>query len=153
MNLVKTRFFQCKGWENLLYWREKEAYHGNFFRIDGNATQKDNDKVEQDLQDVLLEQEQVEMAFSLVRDLIVFTESRLILVDKQGMTGKKVSYKSIPYRSISRFTVETSGHFDLDAELKIWISSAVEPAEILQFKSDKSVIAIQKALAAAVLNK
>ena len=92
---------------------------GIFSGLMGNATQKDNDKVEQDLQDVLLEQEQVEMAFSLVRDLIVFTESRLILVDKQGMTGKKVSYKSIPYRSISRFTVETSGHFDLDAELKI----------------------------------
>ena len=126
---------------------------GIFSGLMGNATQKDNDKVEQDLQDVLLEQEQVEMAFSLVRDLIIFTESRLILVDKQGMTGKKVSYKSIPYRSISRFTVETSGHFDLDAELKIWISSAVDPAEVLQFKSDRNVIDIQKALAAAVLTK
>jgi hypothetical protein len=41
----------------------------------------------------------------------------------------------------------------LDAELKIWISSAAEPAEIFQFKSDKSVIAIQKALATAVLEK
>ena len=69
------------------------------------------------------------------------------------MTGKKVTYKSIPYRSISRFSVETSGHFDLDAELKIWISSAMEPAESLQFKSDQSVIAIQQALAAAVLGE
>ncbi|WP_238146527.1 PH domain-containing protein, partial [Streptococcus suis] len=98
----------------------------------GNASQMDNDKVEQELENILLANEQVEMAFSLVRDLIVFTEYRLILVDKQGMSGKKVSYKSIPYRSISRFTVETSGHFDLDAELKIWISSAAEPAETLQ---------------------
>ncbi|MBF8970772.1 MULTISPECIES: PH domain-containing protein [unclassified Streptococcus] len=117
----------------------------------GNASQKDRQKVKEDLAMILLDQEEVEMAFSLVRDLIVFTEHRLILVDKQGMTGKKVSYKSIPYGSISRFTVETSGHFDLDAELKIWISSAVEPAEILQFKSDDSVVQIQKALAAAVL--
>lgn len=62
--------------------------------------------------------EQVTLAFSLIRDLIVFTEFRLILVDKQGVTGKKTSYKSLPYRSISRFSVETSGHFDLDAELK-----------------------------------
>ncbi len=87
----------------------------------------------------------------LVRDLIVFTEKRLILVDKQGVTGKKTSYKSIPYHSISRFTVESSGHFDLDAELKIWISSALEPAEVLQFKSDNNVFEIQQALAAAVL--
>ena len=126
---------------------------GLFSGLLGNASQLNNDKIEQELEHVLLDNEQVEMAFSLVRDLIVFTEYRLILVDKLGVTGKKVSYKSIPYRSISRFTVETSGHFDLDAELKIWISSAAEPTEILQFKSDKSVIAIQKALATAVLEK
>ena len=126
---------------------------GLFSGLLGNASQLNNDKIEQELEHVLLDNEQVDMAFSLVRDLIVFTEYRLILVDKQGVTGKKVSYKSIPYRSIARFTVETSGHFDLDAELKIWISSATEPAEILQFKSDKSVIAIQKALATAVLEK
>lgn len=70
------------------------------------------------MKDVLITGETVSLAFKLVRDLIVFTDFRLILVDKQGMTGKKVEYKSIPYRSISRFSVETSGHFDLDAELK-----------------------------------
>ncbi|MBF1703281.1 MAG: PH domain-containing protein, partial [Streptococcus sanguinis] len=32
-----------------------------------------------------------------------------------------------------------------------WVSSAQEPAEVLQFTSDRSVIAIQKALAEAVL--
>lgn len=124
---------------------------GLFSGLLGNASQKDNDKVERELADILVAGEQVELAFSLVRDLIVFTERRLILVDKQGMTGKKTSYKSLPYRSISRFTVETSGHFDLDAELKIWISSGVEPAETLQFKRDKNVIQIQQALAQAVL--
>lgn len=124
---------------------------GLFSGLLGNASQKDSDKVEKDLADILVAGEQVELAFSLVRDLIVFTERRLILVDKQGMTGKKTSYKSLPYRSISRFTVETSGHFDLDAELKIWISSGVEPAETLQFKNDKSVVQIQQALAQAVL--
>ena len=97
-------------------------------------------------------EEKVDLAFKLVRDLLVFTEKRLIIVDKQGMTGKKVEYKSITYRSISRFSVETSGHFDLDAELKIWISSAELPAESLQFRSDDSIVAIQKALAQAVLN-
>lgn len=124
---------------------------GLFSGLMGNASQKDVEKVEAQLADVLVSNEQVNLAFSLVRDLIVFTDYRLILVDKQGMTGKKTSYKSLPYRSISRFTVETSGHFDLDAELKIWVSSALEPTETLQFKSDNNVIQIQQALAAAVL--
>lgn len=125
---------------------------GLFSGLIGNASQKDSDKVEEQLADILIPNEQVRLAYALVRDLIVFTEKRLILVDKQGMTGKKTSYKSIPYRSISRFTVETSGHFDLDAELKIWISSATEPSEILQFNSDRNVVEIQQALAAAVLH-
>lgn len=131
--------------------RKRGKQMGLFSGLLGNASQKDNNKVEEQLRDVLVPGEQVELAFALIRDLIVFTEKRLILVDKQGMTGKKTSYKSIPYPSISRFTVETSGHFDLDAELKIWISSAMEPAEILQFKSDKNIVQIQQALAAAVL--
>ncbi|MGT2802782.1 PH domain-containing protein [Streptococcus henryi] len=124
---------------------------GLFSGLIGNASQKDATKVERQLEDILIEGEQVELAFVLIRDLIVFTEKRLILVDKQGVTGKKTSYKSFPYRSISRFSVETSGHFDLDAELKIWVSSASEPAEVLQFNSDNNVVEIQQALAAAVL--
>ena len=124
---------------------------GLFSGLLGNASQKDIEKTERQLEDILTTTENVELAFSLIRDLIVFTDKRLILVDKQGMTGKKTSYKSFPYRSISRFSVETAGHFDLDAELKFWVSSAQEPAEVLQFTSDRSVIAIQKALAEAVL--
>ncbi len=126
---------------------------GIFSGLIGNASQKDNSKVERQLENILIPNEQVDLAFVLVRDLIVFTEKRLILVDKQGVTGKKTSYKSIPYHSISRFTVETSGHFDLDSELKIWVSSALEPAERLQFRGERGVVEIQRARAAAVLLK
>lgn len=124
---------------------------GLFDGLMGNAAQRDNKSVEKELQGVLVPNENVDLAFKLVRDLIVFTDKRLIIVDKQGVTGKKVEYKSIPYKSISRFSVETSGHFDLDAELKIWISSAELPAESLQFRKDKNIVAIQQALASAVL--
>lgn len=125
---------------------------GLFNGLLGNASKMNIDVAQKELQDVLMPEEKVDLAFKLVRDLLVFTQKRLIIVDKQGVTGKKVEYKSIPYRSISRFSVETSGHFDLDAELKIWISSAELPVESLQFRSDDSIVAIQKALAQAVLN-
>lgn len=124
---------------------------GLFNGLMGNATQHNNESVEKELIDVFIANEKVDLAFKLIRDLIVFTDKRLIIVDKQGMTGKKVEYKSIPYKSISRFSVETSGHFDLDAELKILISSAELPAESLQFRKDNNIVVIQQALAAAVL--
>jgi PH (Pleckstrin Homology) domain-containing protein len=53
----------------------------------------------------------------------------LILVDKQGLPGKKVEYRSPPYRSITHSSVEAAGHVDLDAELKVWISGNPLPIQ------------------------
>lgn len=116
-----------------------------------NASNVDKDATRKKLVDVLLPNENIELSYKLVRDMIIFTDKRLIIIDKQGITGKKVSYKTYPYRSISRFTVETSGHFDLDAELKIYISSAIEPSESLTFSKDSHIVEIQQALAQAIL--
>lgn len=115
------------------------------------ATEITTEQARKELENVLLQDEKINYAFKLVRDLIVFTEYRLILVDKQGLTGKKIDYNSLPYKNISRFSIETAGHFDLDAELKIWISSAVEPVCDLKFRDDENVRTIQQALASAVL--
>ncbi|WP_025785445.1 PH domain-containing protein [Sporosarcina sp. D27] len=117
----------------------------------GNASTVDTADVEKDLAPILVAEETVEAAFKLFRDMMVFTEKRLILVDKQGMTGKKTEYHSIPYKSISHFSIETAGTFDMDAELKIWISSATEPLVNKQFKKDASIYDIQKILAAVCL--
>lgn len=124
---------------------------GIFNGILGNATEIDHQEVKKELSAVLIPEEKINLAYKLVRDLVVFTDYRLIVVDKQGITGKKTDYKTFPYKSISRFSVETAGHFDLDAELKIWISSAIEPAQVLQFRKDKSIIEIQQAIALATI--
>ncbi|CAI8935780.1 MULTISPECIES: PH domain-containing protein [Bacillus] len=118
---------------------------GLFNGIFGNASDTSTENVERDLQKIMLDDEQVEYAYKLIRDLIVFTNRRMILVDKQGVTGKKTEYHSIPYKSITQFSIETAGHFDLDAELKIWVSSMHEPIT-KEFKSDDSILSVQKAL-------
>jgi hypothetical protein len=114
----------------------------------GNASTANKEEVTKELDRILVDTEEVDVAFKLVRDLIVFTDKRLLLVDKQGLTGKKVEYHSIPYKSISHFSIETAGRFDLDAELKIWISGAQLPAIEKQFRKDDSIYDIQKVLAA-----
>jgi hypothetical protein len=115
----------------------------------GHASQADVEDVERDLEAILAEDEQVERAFRLVRDLLIFTNRRFILVDRQGMTGRKTSYDSIPYRAITHFAVETAGHFDLEAELKIWISGTAEPIQ-RTFTRGQSILEVQKALASYV---
>ena len=121
--------------------------------IIGNASEvKDLDAVEQNLEYMLVDGEHIQNAFKLVRDMYIFTNYRLILIDKQGITGKKTDYHSIPYRSITHFAVETAGHFDLDSEMKIWISSTSDPI-IKELKRGSDISGIQKALAAGVLSK
>jgi len=56
---------------------------------------------------VLVTVETIGRAFQIFRDLFVFTDRRLILIDKQGLTGSKVTYRSI-HRSITQFSVETA---------------------------------------------
>lgn len=100
---------------------------------------------------LLTDGEQIELGFKLIRDTFIFTNKRLILVDVQGITGSKVEYKSIGYKSISRFSVETAGTFDLDAELKIWVSSEQEPSIRKQFSKSVNVYEVQRLLAFYVL--
>jgi hypothetical protein len=100
---------------------------------------------------LLVEDEGIELGFKLVRDTFIFTTKRLILVDVQGLTGSKVSYTSISYKSISRFSVESAGTFDLDAELKIWVSSEAVPSIRKQFNKSVNVYDVQKVLANYVL--
>jgi hypothetical protein len=115
----------------------------------GNATQADVEDVERDLQQLLADDEQVERAFKLIRDLLIFTNRRFIMVDRQGLTGKKTTYQSIPYRAIASFSVETAGHFDLESELKIWISGMPTPIE-RTFTRGGAILDVQKALASYV---
>lgn len=116
----------------------------------GNASTANVEEVKKELGPILADEETVDAAFKLIRDLIVFTDRRMIMVDKQGLTGKKVEYHSLPYKSISHFSVETAGRFDMDAELKIWVSSSANPTIYKQFKKDDSIYDIQKILATVV---
>ena len=77
-------------------------------------------------------------------------DKRFVLVDKQGLTGSKVEYHSIPYKSITHFSIETAGTFDLDAELKIWISGTPAPIQ-KQFNKKLSIYEVQAVLASYVL--
>lgn len=123
---------------------------GIFDGIMGNASEVNVGEIQRDFAKVLASSERIEKAYKLIRDLFIFTNKRLILVDKQGLTGKKVEYHSIPYKNITHFSIETAGHFDLDAELKIWISGNALPLQ-KQFNKNLNIYELQSVLADYVL--
>lgn len=118
---------------------------GIFDGMMGNASEVAANEIEQKLTELLTNAEKVEHAYKLIRDLMVFTNKRLILVDKQGVTGKKMEYHSIPYKSITHFSIETAGTFDLEAELKIWISGNAVPIE-KAFNKQLNIYKVQSVL-------
>lgn len=118
----------------------------------GNAGNVDPQEVVNKLsQDrILIPDERVISAFNLFRDFVVFTDWRIISVDVQGATGKKKSYETIPYSSISRFSVETAGSFDRDSEIDLYISSATTPTLALAIRDNEALKEIQVLLAQAL---
>lgn len=124
---------------------------GLFSALMGNAGTVTKDQLIKDYQTLLIEGEEIELGFKLIRDTFIFTSKRLIVVDVQGLTGSKTEYVSIAYKSISRFSVETAGTFDLDAELKVWISGEALPSLKKKFNKSVNVFEVQKVLAYHVL--
>ncbi len=112
----------------------------------GNAAEIDEEKITAEFAPILADNEHVEFALKVIRDMYLFTNKRLILIDKQGVTGKRTEYHTIPYHSISHYCVITSGHFDLDGELVLWTTNSVEPIK-KEIKSGELLIKLQKALA------
>lgn len=124
---------------------------GLFSALLGNAGAVSQEELQKKYGQLLTDNEEIELGFKLIRDTFIFTTKRLILIDKQGLTGSKTEYKSIAYKAISRFSVETAGTFELDAELKIWVSSEANPSIKKQFNKSVNVYEVQKVLAHHVL--
>ena len=71
---------------------------------------------------LLLDDEMIVAAYKAIRDAVVFTNKRVIAMNVQGLTGKKVDYTSLPYSKVQAYSVETAGTFDLDCELDLFYS-------------------------------
>jgi hypothetical protein len=116
----------------------------------GNASEVNSKSLQDELGAILVEGETIEKGFKIIRDLFVFTNKRLILVDRQGFSGKKVEYHSIPYKSITQFSVETAGNWDRDAELRVWLSGKSEPVQ-RELKKGIDILDLQRTLAKYIL--
>jgi effector-binding domain-containing protein len=74
------------------------------------------------IQGILIEGEEIDLAYSHVRDKVWFTNKRILAMDVQGLTGSKKDYRSFPYSKITSFSIETAGTIDGDSDFKIWVS-------------------------------
>ena len=76
--------------------------------------------VPENIKDLLVAGEEAQIAYKTIRDVAVITNKRLIIADRQGLTGKKVEVYTIPFKSIIMYSSENGGTFDMNAELELW---------------------------------
>ena len=117
----------------------------------GNSTEVSTESVANEFAPILIEGETIVKSFKLIRDMFVFTNKRLILVDKQGLTGSKVDFMTIPYKSINYFSKRSASILDLDAEILIWIKGSDNPIQ-KDFRKGENINDVYKTLSTFVLN-
>ena len=86
-------------------------------------------QVKSEVNNMLVTGENIIQCFQTVRDQVVFTDKRVIVVNVQGITGKKTSYFSYPYSKVLYFGIETAGVLDIDSELIMTFANG----KVLQF--------------------
>ncbi|MDO4924622.1 MAG: PH domain-containing protein [Turicibacter sp.] len=72
---------------------------------------------------LISDQEEVLLSYKSVRDRLIVTSKKLLIIDIQGVTGRKKEYMVLPFSKLTGFSCESAGTFDLDAELKVWASA------------------------------
>ena len=116
----------------------------------GHAGSIDESDLVKDFGRLLTEKESFMAGFQVMWDTFIFTDKRMITVEVQDVLGKKKDYLTIPYHNITKYSIESSGNFDRDAELKIWVGSDPAPIE-KTFNETSDIYELQRILSAYVL--
>jgi hypothetical protein len=107
--------------------REANPIQSSSFGLLGNSWEINAQEIEAKLQTdpcLLLDEERVLKAFQSGRDIDVYTNRRMIVIDTKGLSGKRVKYKSLPWKYLEGFEFETAGHLDRDAEMYLYFEMA-----------------------------
>ena len=98
---------------------------------------------------LLVPGEEVAAAFKTVRDQVLITTKRVLVINVQGVTGKKTSYLSYPYSKIQYYGIETAGVLDIDSELTVTFCNGNELQ--FDFRSQVDIKRISALISAYIL--
>ncbi|MBR0537152.1 MAG: PH domain-containing protein [Clostridia bacterium] len=118
-----------------------------------NLHKIDNAQLNRNAQMLLVEGEQVIGVYKTVRDQVIFTNKRLIIVDVQGITGKRQELVTLPYSTIQYFSVQTTGFAELipDAELSLYFTNGLQAN--FEFRGSSDILEIGRMISRYTLAK
>ncbi len=107
-----------------------------------------NPEYSEKVKHLIVRGENIIASFKDIRDGVVFTNKRIIAVNVKGVTGRKTDYTSIPYKSISTYSIETAGILDLDGELEVYVSPIGKIK--FEFSGGADIKVIEKAISESI---
>jgi len=87
--------------------------------VAGNLSEQSVGQMQAEYGAYLMSGETISSGFKLIRDVVLFTDRRIILFDRQGTTGQKMRVESIYLSTIVHVTAETVGFGIDDSELTV----------------------------------
>ena len=120
----------------------------------GHHSEKSPEELTKDYADFLFDGEKIMMGHQMVRDDLILTTLRIILVSSHGLTGNKASFKSIYLHSIVNIDIETAGMGSYDSELTITYMENVNQksdnqrlrVQALEFPKNTSILPLYRTL-------
>ena len=102
---------------------------------------------------LLLPGETILATFKTVRDQLIFTTTRIISIDVQGLTGTRKSYGTLPYNKIQFFSAQTPSIAEIipDSELVIWFASGSKA--VFEFRGGTDVFEIARIIGDTVCHQ
>ena len=97
------------------------SFNKSEFKAEPISLHKAEASLNEDLPGLLFSDERLDMGFRAIRNEYFFTTHRILIVEKQGITGKRAEYKSCFYNLIKAFSIESSTDAsNLEFEIKIY---------------------------------
>jgi len=103
------------------------------------------------VQALLLEGETIVGAYKTVRDQVVFTTHRIILVDMQGVTGTRQEIFVLPYKKVLHFGIQTAGFGDPLQTSELTVCFADEHEAKFGFIGQEELLAVARAISRCIL--
>ncbi len=100
---------------------------------------------------LLLEGEEVVGAYKTVRDQVIFTSHRIIMVDMQGLTGTRQQIFVLPYRKVVHFGIQTAGFGDPMQASQLTVCFADEHEAKFGFIGQEDLFRVPNAISARIL--
>jgi len=110
-----------------------------------------NERGQEMLEGLLIDGEYIVSSFVTARDMVIFTNKRIVSVDVQGITGSRKSFATMPYSNIQYFTIQTVGFIEAFPDSELFISFNNGFTATFEFKTNVNMREIGKMISQYVL--